>query len=243
MRCEHYWREGVEMVERGEPDPHRAGCADCRTAHAARCELVDVLPLIGARGRDDDQWQAGVWNQIARDRSRRQAWRCAGGALAAAVATTVFWLAIDRGREQPAPLADAPAVRIDRDAAVAPPDAPKKLAQIEIISGPVAMRSTSARVGDRVRISARTGDEVRVYRDDRLMLRCSAAISAAGCIRGPAGVVGEATLATAGPYQLVVIEAASLPAEVLEPTGSLSKDLAALVPVDGLYQLTDLYVR
>lgn len=240
MTCELYWREGVARVERGEPDPHRASCVDCRRAHEARRELVDVLPLVGSSTDEDPQWQARVWGRIARDKARRHMWRCLGGALAAAAATTLFWLAIDR-RGDPPPLADRAARRpVDPPASV---DGANAMAQIEIISGPVAMRSTSARVGDRVRISARTGDEVRVYRAERLMLRCADAAGAPGCVRGPSGVIAEATLETAGPYQLVVIEAAHVPGTVLEPTGTLTTDLAALVPVGGDYQLTDLYVR
>jgi hypothetical protein len=100
------------------------------------------------------------------------------------------------------------------------------------------MRSTTARVGDRVRISARSSDEIRLYRAEKLMLRCNAVLSTPGCARAGASLVSETTLDTAGDYQLVVITSGSV-----KPVGALTKDLAAVVNAGGDFQLTDLSIR
>lgn len=219
MTCERYWREGITLVERGEPDPHRPSCEDCRRAHAARNELVYALPLIGHQADGDPRWQDRVWRRIDREASRSVLPRCVMGAFAAACATTLFWFLWDR----PAPGGEV---------------AVEGLPRIEIISGPVAMRSTSARVGDRVRISAESDDDIRVYRAEQLMLRCSARQASTGCVRTAHGLVSETTLETAGEYQLVVIKSGTV-----EPAGTLATDLAAIVAVHGEYQLTDLSIR
>jgi hypothetical protein len=62
--CDRYWRAGVLLVERGEPDPHRDQCAACREAHAARDELVAVLSLVAATATGEPGWQARVWSGI-----------------------------------------------------------------------------------------------------------------------------------------------------------------------------------
>ena len=55
MSCEHYWRDGVLLVERGEPDPHRETCIECRRAHEAREQLVRALPgVFGSAAGDAD---------------------------------------------------------------------------------------------------------------------------------------------------------------------------------------------
>jgi hypothetical protein len=100
------------------------------------------------------------------------------------------------------------------------------------------MRSTSARVGDRVRISVARGQEARIYRADRIVLRCRAQVAAPGCVLDAQGLIAEAELATPGDYQLVVI-----PATTSEPVGTLDRDLAAVVSAGGDYKVTDLSVR
>src|SRR5262249_30677683 len=110
--------------------------------------------------------------------------------------------------------------------------------RVEIVPGTLALRSTSARVGDRVRISVRHGGEVRIYRADQLVLRCPAWQRSANGTLDRAGLVAEGELATAGEYRLVVIM--SLAAE---PVGTLDGDLAAVVAIGGNYRLTELSVR
>jgi hypothetical protein len=234
MSCERYWREGIVFVERGEPDPHRDGCADCRRQHIARQQLVRAIPLVGAVP-DDSDWQARVWRQIARDamasagRAGVRGWRWSlGGAFAAACAA--LWLVVRPPGE--------PAGLVADDDQVAHLDSADKLPRIEIISGPVAKRSASARAGDRVRISARLGDDVRVYRADRLVMRCTAAMRTDDCGRSDRGIVAETALRTSGEYQLVVIKTRSV-----EPVGSLDSDLAAVRAAGGDYDLKELSIR
>ena len=91
MSCERYWREGIVLVERGEPDSHRDGCADCRRQHMARQQLVRAIPLVGAMPDEDSNWQARVWRQIAREaiasagRAGIRGWWWSLGAFAAAL--------------------------------------------------------------------------------------------------------------------------------------------------------------
>jgi hypothetical protein len=225
MICERYWQQGILEVERGVHDPHRDTCHDCRRAHAARVELIEAMPHVGATRSGDPNWQVRVWSRIAHEetkRARRSYWL--GGGLAAACALAVVWLlAVHRDPGSP-----------PWQVAAASSDRPS----IEIISGTLAQRSTSARVGDRVRISVPHGGEVRIYRADRLMLRCPAWQRSAGCTLDRAGLVAELELATPGEYQLVMI--LSLTAE---PVGTLDGDLAAVVSLGGYYRVTELSVR
>lgn len=231
MTCERYWQEGVLLVEQGRRDPHRDRCADCRSAHAAREEIVRAMPALGAGRTGDPGWQMKVWSRIARregQRARRSVWF--GGGMAAVCAAAAVWLLLFRA---PATVHVATTVS---PAAVAPTsDRPR----IEIVSGELAMRSTSARVGDRVRVSIAGNGEVRVYRADRLVLRCPAHEARPGCTPDPLGLVAEAVLATAGDYQLML-----LPTRTAEPVGTLDKDLAAVVNAGGDdYKLIELQVR
>src|SRR5207248_1225011 len=94
--------------------------------------------------------------------------------------------------------------------------------EIEIVSGPTAMRSTAARVGDRVRVNAAIGEDIRVYRADRLVARCASPETPA-CRVEERWLIGEIELATAGEYAVVIVSAPAQP-----PTGSLDHDLAAV---------------
>jgi len=233
MTCQRYWRDGIVLVERGERDAHRDTCADCRREHAARDELVRAIPMVGWVP-DDSNWQARVWRQIAREDARpswmaklRRWWWSLGGVLAAACALIALWRAN-------AP--DPPGDRAALDGMLLPAD--NELPRVEIISGPVAMRSTAARVGDRVRISARAGDDVRVYRAEQLVMRCTAAKPSAGCVRTARGIVAETALATAGEYQLVMIRSVAA-----EPQGALSADIAAVARAGGDYEIRELSIR
>jgi hypothetical protein len=225
--CERYWQEGILLDERGEHDPHRETCDDCRRAHRERGLLIRALPAVGATSLGDPDWQNHVWQRIAREetlRARRSYWL--GGALAAAGVLAAIALYLAR---------DTPAGWIAGDAErSADPRRPR----IDIVSSRDAIRGHSARVGDRVRISVRPGCEVRVYRADHLVLRCPAWQTSPGCTPGATGLVAEAPLTTAGEYQLVTITSATV-----DPAGLLDRDLAAVVDAGGEYRLDDLSVR
>jgi hypothetical protein len=217
MSCEHYWRDGVLLAERGAEDPHRDTCIECRRAHEARDQLVQSMPAVGQTTPGDPAWQMRVWSRIARQeasRARRSYWVGGGLVAVAAAAAVLVWLVPLRGGGD----ADRP--------------------RIEFVSGKAAMRSTSARVGDKVKISVGRGQEVRVYRAERLLLRCPARAVSPGCASDAHGLVAEAELATAGEYQLVVIPSATAP-----PIGTLDRDLAAVVSAGGDYKVTELSVR
>jgi hypothetical protein len=220
MKCQHYWRDGILRVERGEADPHRDTCADCRRAHEEREALIRALPQAAAMSTADPAWNARVRSPIAGDeasRARRSTWLGAG--VVAACAAMLLLPVLYCG--------DAPI-------SIVAGERPR----IEIVTGPLAMRSTSARVGDRVRVSVPVGHEVRVYRAERLVLRCPARAAAPGCTPDLLGLVAEAELAMAGEYQVVLIFAATA-----DPAGSLDRDLAAVIDAGGDYRLTDLSVR
>jgi hypothetical protein len=238
MTCERYWRDGILLDERGERDPHRDTCDDCRRAHRERELLVRTLPEVGAASAGDPDWQSQVWRRIARreaSRARRSYWL--GGALAVAglLAAIGLYLARQPQFQPPAPVSVAgEPVRV----AGARP-------RIEIVSSPTAMRSahstgtvSSARVGDRVRIWVGPGSEVRIYRADRLVLRCPAWQTSPGCTPDAVGLVADAVLTAAGDYQLVTITSVNV-----DPAGVLDRDLAAVVDGGGDYRLTDLSVR
>jgi hypothetical protein len=211
MSCERYWHDGILLVERGESDPHRDTCVDCRREHAARAQLVAALPLVGGAEDGDPAWEARVWSRIARlePRPARRWWHLGGGFAAVIALVLLWWLRPDELRPR-----------------------------IEVVPGEVAMRSTSPRLGDRVRVLGRPGDEIRIYRADQLLLRCAVGSSAIGCTPDAHGMVAEALLSTAGDYELVIVTLATA-----EPVGKLDRDLGAIVQAGGDYQITELSVR
>ena len=190
MTCERYWQDGVLLVEQGQRDPHRDECADCRAAHAAREDMVRAMPALGASGAGDPDWQMKVWSRIARheaQRARRSYW--IGGGAAVVCAAAAVWLLLFRG-PTPAQVAGAGSM----EGGAGDGDRPR----MEIVPGRLALRSpsTSARVGDRIRVLVARGGEVRVYRANRLVLRCPAQQVRPGCAPDPLGLVAEAELAT-----------------------------------------------
>lgn len=214
MTCERYWRDGILLVECGEPDPHRDSCADCQREHVAREQIIRALPLVGTETAGDPHWQARVWSRIARLEEQRPArWGRLSAGLAAAFASVLVWWTIAR-RDHARP-------------------------RIEVVPGTdvIAMRSASPRVGDRVRIAARPTDEVRIYRGDGLVLRCPVGSTGDGCMSDAHGMVAEAPLAASGDYRVVVITLATA-----EPVGRLDLDLRAIVSAGGEYQITELRV-
>ena len=247
MTCARYWRDGILLDERGERDPHRDTCDDCRRAHRERELLVRVLPEVGVASAGDPEWQSQVWRRIARreaSRARRSYWL--GGTLAAAGLAAAIGLYLTSHHS---------AGGSDGGPAGGPAGGNAEVAErstgsgarprIEIVSSPAVLRSTpsagtagSARVGDRVRISVGPGSEVRIYRADRLVLRCPAWQASPGCTPDAVGLVADAMLTPAGDYQLVTITSVNV-----DPAGVLGRDLAAVVGAGGDYRLTDLSVR
>lgn len=215
MRCEHYWRDGVLLVEQGRPDPHRDECLDCRRAHEARCELVRAFEHVGAHG-GNPRWQAAVWRGIEERPRSPLVW---AGALAAACALALLVVPRLRGGGGEPAGGDRP--------------------QVEIVPSEIAMRSTAAGIGDRIRIRIRAADEVRIYRGERLILRCTAeAATTVECGRDGDRLRAEHVLALPGDYRLVI-----LPTGAAAPAGSFDRDLAAITASGGSYDLRELTVR
>jgi hypothetical protein len=126
--------------------------------------------------------------------------------------------------------------------------------RFEIVPSEIARRSTSAGLGDRVRIRVRANQEARIYRAERLILRCTAATTATeGCTRDRGGVLAEHTLTLTGDYQLLIVPAGiadpAVPQSVLvsappaERPPSLDADLAAILRGGATYQRRDIEVR
>jgi hypothetical protein len=201
MTCDRYWREGILLVERGMQDPHREGCDDCVRAHAARDELVECLPLIGEGYTGDPRWQANVWQRIGGGRASGAArWRWLLEGVLATACILLLWLGltIKRGEDgRP---------------------------QFAIVPQDEAMRSEGVHVNDRVKVSVGPTSEVRIYRDERLMLRCRPRDLSHSCMPDAHGMVVEMVLSVIGEYEVFVID---VPMQA--PAGSLDEDHAALM--------------
>jgi hypothetical protein len=208
MICEHYWRDGVVLVERGLDDPHRDGCEDCARAHASRQELIDALPLIGADVTGDPFWQAKVWQVIDEPARAPRRWRWQlAGALAAASAIAL-WFGLDRAR---------------------PGDARPSVAIIE--TGP-QKRSGAPHVDDHLQVFAGEGSDVWIYRDGRIVLQCRAHQATAVCVPDPDGMTVDLVLKLPGEYRIIV----TLAPFALAPSGKLDEDLAALESAGAAYK-------
>jgi hypothetical protein len=219
--CAHFETRGVVLAELGEADVHVDDCGDCRQLRDRHRTLALALAAIGDERRAPEGWQAQVWARIDRDDAQRRQRRslrlaAAGTAVAIAAALVLF---VRTG---------APADRAPR---------------IEIVAGATAMRSTSARVGDRIRVSVGDGMAVWLYRDDRsLVARCDASLPtglAPGprCVAGKDGLALESELAAPGRYQVVV-----LPRSAPPPSGNLDRDVAAAAGQGLGFRLTEVDV-
>ena len=117
----------------------------------------------------------------------------------------------------------------------------------EVVPSKLAMRSTSAGIVDLVRIKVLAGQEARLYRADKLLLRCTSATEATtpGCSHDAHGIIAEHTLKLPGDYQLVIVplESARSPAPRLDPVGSLDLDLAAIMDAGIKPHMRELMVR
>lgn len=240
MTCERYWREGILLAERGEDDPHRETCDDCRRAHEERDRLIRAMPAVGAGHRGDPDWQTHVWSRIARDetaRVRRSYWLGGGVVAAAAAAMALLYMRGHGGAH---------------DGSVAVADRTSGRPRVEIVAGQQPKRGGAGRVGDRIRISVGPDCEARLYRADQLLLRCPATqgmgsahpaespyrVLVVGCTPDARGLVAEADLAAAGEYQVYLISVATA-----DPAGGLDRDLAAVVSAGGEYDSYDVSVR
>jgi hypothetical protein len=227
MSCERYWREGIVLVERGLDDPHRDGCEDCTRAHASRQELIEALPLIGAGHTGDPHWQAKVWQRIDGERARapwRWRWQLAGALTVGCV--VALWIGLGRVRpgEVRPPIGERSRVAI--------------VAQVDIISGGVPMRSGDPHVDDHLRVTVAETSDVWIYHDGRLELACPARQVSDGCAPNAHGMTVEKLLSIPGEYQVIVTKT-----PVARPRGVLDEDRALLITAGVSYVERTVQVR
>jgi hypothetical protein len=176
--------------------------------------LTRALSQIGSDVASDAGWQERVWREVRRPpappRSRWRWWMPSG--LAAVCTLLALYLAA-----------------VERPHDVGP--------RVEIVPGPVAVRTRAAHAGDRVRVTARAADEIRIYRAERLVLRCRDGTLVAFCLCDH-DLVAELVLELPGDYQVVVITSGATPGG-----GTLDHDLASLRAGGGELQLTEITVR
>ena len=222
MMCDRYWREGILLVERNLPDPHREGCADCQRAHASRDELLDALPLIGEGYTGDPRWQSNVWERLEGKPPRALKWLWpVSGAFAVAcillLLLSVGGVVALRG-SRPGPH------EVQDDVVAQDVVSNEALAIVKVVPRTDAMRSKGAvHVDDRLQISARLPSEIWVYYAGKIILQCSPHVSANRCTTDDARRIVDMQLSLLGHYEVFVFEEAVAP-----PTGRLQEDRAAL---------------
>lgn len=170
-----------------------------------------------------------------------------GGAFVGAAAILVLWLAVGRRTDDAHDLvADKGDARSE-----ARKDAPHF--GITMSPGAVTRRSASpdnnalpnnvkryANQGDTFTITARPEQEIRVYRDDRVILRCPTPNAA--CSSDDASTSAKAVLDTPGDYAIVLItppKGQAMPAMA----GNFDGDTSKVVEVGGTYEVTEIEVR
>ena len=244
MRCEHYWRDGILLVERGRSDPHRDDCLECRREHEARASLVRALQQVGAGG-GDPRWQARVWKQIEQERARASArprWVPWASAFAVACVLVVIVQAgglFHRERE-----GDGAGIAI----AAAPPVvnvAPAEHRRTLRADTAGSKRLMPASIGDHAQAWAAPDQEVRIYRNEVLLARCAAGVPvSSACVHGGFGVVVDRILELPGKYQLVFAPVGFLaaPADGVG-AASLDHDLAELTAHGVGYDQRTILVR
>lgn len=242
MRCEHYWRDGILLVERGQADPHRDSCLDCRREHESRGALVRALQLVGADG-GDPQWQARVWRRIEAARAAAAppryfpAWV---GAAAVACALLLFVSVTGAVHREGADDATPDQALVDIR-----PAAGARAYRGELPSnGPAAAAAQplNAYVGDDARIWTTPDQEVRLYRGATLIARCVPGEPAPPrCLASALGVVLVYPLDVLGRYSVLTALAGVLgPAD---PATSIDRDLSTLWSSSVSFQRWAITVR
>jgi len=216
MTCERFWSEGVLLLEQGLPDPHRATCLSCRREFELHQELVYALRLVGSEQPSAPDWQESVWRRIERPVAQARGtwkWYLPYG-LAGACSLLLLLCSDLPGRQGGA------------------------RPRVEIVPGPVAVRTRAAHTGDHARITANATDEIRAYRGEHLIVTCKDGTVVPSCFGDQHGIVAEIALSIPSDYQFVVITARPMPA-----AGIFDMDLASLHAAGSEFQLTEIAVR
>jgi hypothetical protein len=218
--CDRFEREGLLLVERGEPlGEHFQACPDCRAALAAYERLRFDLAAAGARYEAPAHWQARVRAALASRRQRRR-WRWSTLLIPAGVAGAVAAATLLVVIHEP---------RSESIAAL----------EVEIVAGgEVTRRGAAAHPGDRLHLRARTAGgehaELRVYRHDaELVLRCS---TEPPCVRDGDLLQATLRLESLGTYQtLLLVSERPLP----PPLAGLDRDVGAALEAGARAHLGD----
>lgn len=226
MSCERYWKKGIELVERGEPDPHRETCEDCQREHLQRAELIGLFPLIvDEHVKSDPNWQARVWRQVAhaRERKRHGIWFFGSAFVSTLVLVLLWWLP-------------------------GPPSAvmPMAMSRIEVQRRGSPTRSAAAgdsfALGDFIYVHVNPGEEVRLYRNGEMLQQCSLPGRQANCVPDGHGISLEAHLTFPVRYQIMTIERGTA-VEIPQPTNSFEGDRRSVRESGAREQHMEITVR
>jgi len=195
---------------------HLESCAACRSRRDEYEKIARALREVGATHVRRADHAARLWAHLDARRSRspwRRARFAAPVAALAAAAALIWWL----GRADPLPRF---AVEV--------------VAQNEVVNRADA-RLGDGRLGDHLRVRARVGAALWIYRNDRdLLLVCPR-----DCVRDGDALVGEIALDAVGRYQIVWLSTGSGP----PPGGELEQDVAAATAAGAAHELREIAVE
>jgi hypothetical protein len=235
-RCDRFERERLaDLLDDAAPAAdgaaedartHVEGCDDCRAARARYQRIARAIAELGtgAQRRSDHVARVlasadGGPAQVAAihpfQRLRRLAPVVAPLAIAAAV-LLVWWL-----RRGPEPVAPQLAIEI--------------VARGESTLRSGARPGSDARLGDRLRVTARAPAAIWIYRNDRELLR----VCPRDCGRDGERLVTEVDLDAIGRYQIVWLSTDQVPL----PVGDVERDVAAGRAAGAVHELHELDVR
>jgi hypothetical protein len=194
---------------------HLESCGDCGPRLAEYQRIARAMRELGAAHVRRPDHLARLWARIdaridAPPARRPRRWlRFAAPAVGlAAAAVLVWWL---RGGE--------PAPRF----------------AVEVVSQQAVAVRGDAQLGDRLRVRARVGAAVWIYRNDReLLLACPR-----DCARDGDALIGELALDAIARYQIVWLSTARAPV----PGGELERDVAAASAVGATHELREIVVE
>lgn len=231
QRCGRFERErladaldehGRGSSDHGDPEPlaaHLESCADCRADRLRYERIAHALADLGGgvQRRSDhvDRVLAAAATNASLRRAplqptRRAVQRIAPLLAVAAAVAVVWWLRPDGA-----------------------PGGPQFAVEI-VARGSRTLRG-DAQLGDRVRVTARPGAALWIYRNDRELLR----VCPRDCRRDGDRLVTELDLDTIGHYRIVWLSTDGVP----PPAGNVESDVAAARATGAVHELRDVEVQ
>ena len=199
--CTRFESEGLLQLERGEPlDAHFDQCPDCLQARAQYDRLKRAIGQTGDHLTPSAGWQDRVLQSIEPSpASTSPRWWMGGVALAASAVVAALL--------------------------INPASSPTGTLGYELFDSDVVYRGTSAKPGDRLRLTSTITDasyaSLRLYRDDQLVFACS---DEPPCQRSADGITADASLDALGRYQSVLVMSQNA---ITMETGMLDGDVLA----------------